>query len=103
MHVRAVVHVEQQRLAGQEWAVGGGAGYDCEKLAPCNLSVRVVEVSVFWGVAPAESSAYPEVLGPRRRVDRTVGQRRRGLGVGRTGRQRRRGLEVEAKAAGAGI
>ena len=65
MHVRAVVHVEQQRLAGQEWAVGGGAGYDCEELAPCNLSVRVVEVSVFWGVAPAESSPYPEVLGPR--------------------------------------
>ena len=49
VNIRAVVHVEQQRLAGQEWAVGGGAGYDCEKLAPCNLSVRVVEVGVFWG------------------------------------------------------
>src|ERR1700710_158427 len=59
--------------------------------------------SVSSGVCTTEWSPYPEVLGPRCGVGRTVRQRRRGLRVGRTGRQRRRGLEVEAKATEAGV
>ena len=58
--------------------------------APRDLSVRVVEVSAFWAVAAAECCPYPEVLGPRRRVDRAA-------------RQRRCRLEVEAEAAEAGV
>ena len=45
---------------------------------------------MFWAVAAAECCPYPEVLGPRCRVDRTA-------------RQRRCGLEVEAEAAEAGV
>lgn len=50
VHVRAVVHVEQQRLAAQQRAVGRSAGYYGQELAPRDLSVRVVEVGVFRGV-----------------------------------------------------
>jgi len=65
VNVRAVVHVEQQRLTVQQRAVGCSAGHNRQQLAPRNLSVRVVEMSVFRGVRPAECSPYPEVLGPR--------------------------------------
>ena len=50
----------------------------------------MVEVCVFRRVAPAECSPYPEVLGPRRRVDRTA-------------RQSRCGLEIEAEAFETGV
>ena len=85
-----VVDVEEHGLTGQQRGVGGCAGNHRQELAPSDLSVRVVELSVFWAVAAAECCPYPEVLGPRRRVDRTA-------------RQRRCGLEVEAEAAEAGV
>jgi hypothetical protein len=88
--VRLVVHVEEHGLTGQQRGVGGCASNHGQKLAPRNLRMRMVEVSVFRGVGSAEPGPYPEVLGPRRRVDRTA-------------RQRRRGLEIEAEAGQAGV
>ena len=90
MHVGCVVDVEQHGLTRQQRGVGGRAGDHCQKLAPSNLCMRMVEVGVFRGVVPAECSPYPEVLGPRRRVDRTT-------------RWRGWGLQVEAEAGEAGI
>jgi hypothetical protein len=85
-----VVHEKEHGLTGQQRGVGGCASNHGQKLAPRNLRMRMVEVSVFRGVGSAECSPYPEVLGPRRRVDRTA-------------RQRRCGLEVEAKAFETGV
>jgi hypothetical protein len=85
VNIGEVVDVEQHGLTGQQRGVGGCASNHCQKLAPRDLGVRMVEVSVLRGICPAESCPYPEVLGPRCRVDRTA-------------RQRRCGLEVEAEA-----
>jgi hypothetical protein len=85
VHVGGVVDVKEHGLTRQQRGVGGCAGDHCQKFTPRDLSMRVVEVSVFRGVGPAECCPYPEVLGPRRRVNRTA-------------RQRRCGLEVEAEA-----
>jgi hypothetical protein len=90
-------------LSREVRCVGRGACHYGKEFAPRNLSVRVVEVSVFWGVCPAECRPYPEGFGPRSGVDRTGGQRRCGLGVNRTDGQRRCGLEVEAEATEAGV
>ena len=90
VHVGHVVDVEEHGLTGQQRGVGGCAGNHRQQLAPRDLSVRVVEVSVFGGVAPAECCPYPEVLGPRRRVDCAAWRRRCGL-------------EVEAEAGQAGV
>ena len=50
VHVGAVVHVEQQRLAVQQGTVGRSACYYGQELAPRDLCVRVVEVGVFRAV-----------------------------------------------------
>ena len=66
VHIRGVVDVEQHGLTGQQRGVGGRASNHRQKLAPRDLSMRVVEVRVFRRVGSAECCPYPEVLGPRR-------------------------------------
>jgi hypothetical protein len=71
VYVSAVVDEEEERLSCEKRSVGSRAGDYCQQLAPCYLSMRMVEVCVIRRVAPAERSPYPEVLGPS-------GQRRDG-------------------------
>jgi hypothetical protein len=65
VHVGAVVDEKEERLSCEKGCVGSRAGDYRQQLAPCYLSMRMVEVCVFRRVAPAECSPYPEVLGPR--------------------------------------
>jgi hypothetical protein len=90
LHIRTVVHVEEQRSPREERRVGSGAGYYGQELTPRDLGVRVVQVCVFRGVCPTECSPYLKVLGPRGGVDCT-------------GRRRRCRLEIEAEATEAGV
>ena len=88
--VGEIVHVEKHGLTRQQRSVGGCASNHRHELAPRDLSMRVVEVGVFRGVAATKCRPYLKVLGPRRRVNRTD-------------RQRRCGLEIEAESLETGI
>jgi hypothetical protein len=88
--VGEVVHVEEHGLTCQQRSIGGRASNYGQELAPRDLSMRMMEVSVFRGVATTECRPNLEVLGPRRRVNRTD-------------RQRRCGLEIEAESLETGI
>ena len=90
MDICGIVDVEEHRLTCQQRGVGGRASNHRQELTPCNLRMRMVEVSVFRGVIAAEPGPYLEMSGPRCRVNRTA-------------RQRRCRLEIEAEAIEAGV